>query len=172
MNRLILLIVLALIGCPAHAELTAPVRTIAPVTDPSMVVIDRGAELEVFPTKRAVPATDRAGRAIAHHVVAARADAAIGPQQLGVVYNHAMQQQGYISGEIVFKMKAGRTVEGFSPSLYPGLKKITNPEVYVINTRTPAEFLKALKRLQSRSDLEWVEPSVTYGLVSNQPSVR
>jgi hypothetical protein len=172
MNRLIFPIVLALIAGAAHAELTAPVRTIAPVTDPSMVVIDRGARLEVFPTKRAVPSADSAGRAITHRIVAARADAAIGPQNLGVVYNHAMQQQGYISGEIVFKMKAGRTVEGFNPSLYPGLKKITNPEVYVINTRTPAEFLKALRRLQSRHDLEWVEPSVSYGLAGIQPGIR
>jgi len=47
--------------------------------------------------------------------------------------------------------------------LYPGLKKITNPEVYVVNARTPAEFMAVLKRLQARGDLEWVEPTVIYG---------
>jgi hypothetical protein len=29
------------------------------------------------------------------------------------------------------------------------------PEVYVVNARTPAEFMAVLKRLQGRSDLEW-----------------
>ena len=32
-----------------------------------------------------------------------------------------------------------------------------------MNTRTPAEFMAVLKRLQARSDLEWVEPTVIYG---------
>lgn len=172
MNRLLLSMFLALIVCPAHADLTAPVRTIAPITDPTMVVIDRGAKLEVFPLKRAVPATDSAGRAVMHHVLRARAEAAIGPQQLGVVFNHAMQQQGYISGEIVFKLKVGHTADGFSSLLYPGLKKITNPEVYVVNARTPAEFIKVFKRLQARSDVEWVEPSVVYGAKEKELSAQ
>jgi hypothetical protein len=172
MNRLILSIVLALIVCPAHADLTAPVRTVAPITDPTMVVLDRGAKLEVFPMKRAVAATDSAGRTVMHHVVPASANTAIGPSQLGVVFNHSMQQQGYISGEIVFKMKVGHTADSFSSSLYPGLKKITNPEVYVVNARTPAEFLKVFKRLQARSDLEWVEPSVMYGPKESVLSVQ
>jgi hypothetical protein len=163
MNRLLLSIFLAFIVCPAHADLTAPERTVAPITDPTMIVIDRGAKLEVFPMKRAVPATDSAGRAVMHHVVPSRADSSIGPNQLGVVFNHSMQQQGYITGEIVFKLRIGHTATDFSSSLYPALKKITNPDVYVVNARTPAEFLKLLKRLQARSDVEWVEPSVVYG---------
>jgi hypothetical protein len=28
--------------------------------------------------------------------------------------------------------------------------------VYIVNARTPAEFVKLLKRLQARTDLEWV----------------
>ena len=73
-----------------------------------------------------------------------------------------MQTQGYISGEIAFKVKGGGAFPG-SPSLNPGLKQITKPAVYVVNARTPAEFIKVLKRLQARTDLEWVEPTVIYG---------
>jgi hypothetical protein len=163
MNRLITSLILLLLGCSAQAELSAPIRTVAPISDPSMVIMDRGAKLEVIPTKRAVPATDSAGRVVARRMTTSSADAPIGPLQLGVVFNHALQQQGYISGEIAFEMKAGHTAEGFTASLYPGLKKITSPEVYVVNARTPAEFLKVMKRLLGRSDIEWVEPTVTYG---------
>jgi hypothetical protein len=163
MNRFIISLILASAVGPVRAELHPPVRTPQQVTDTSMVVMDRGAMLEVYPTKRAMPQADGSGRVIAHQVIAASANDTIGPLRLGVVFNHALQQQGYITGEIAFKMKAGHTAEGFTPSLYPGLKKITSPEVYVVNARTPAEFLKVLKRLQARSDLEWVEPTVTYG---------
>jgi hypothetical protein len=163
MNRLIIILSLALGAGPVWAGLQPPTRSLQPVADASMIVLDRGAQLEVFPTQRAVPESDTSGRAVVHRVMAATAQSAMSPLQLGVVFNHAMQQQGYISGEIAFKMKAGLKLSGFPASSYPGLKKITNPEVYVVNTRTPAEFIAVLKRLQARGDLEWVEPTVVYG---------
>jgi hypothetical protein len=163
MNRLILSLILTLVTSAALADLRPLQRTLQPVTDPSMVVMDRGAKLEVFPNKRAMPQADVTGRVTVHRVVAASARSMIGPVQLGVVFNHSMQQQGYISGEITFQMKAGLKLAGLSSALYPGLKKITNPEVYVVNARTPAEFIAVLKRLQARDDLAWVEPTVTYG---------
>jgi hypothetical protein len=49
-----------------------------------------------------------------------------------------------------------------TPSSYPGLKVVVSPSVYVVTTRTPAEFIQVLKRLQGRADLDWVEPTVTY----------
>jgi hypothetical protein len=147
---------------PVHAQLHAPAKTLRAVADESMVVMDRGAKLEVLPTQRAIPQADRSGRAIAHRMVTARAADAIDPHRLGVVFNHAEQQQGYITGEIAFKMKADLIFTG-SRALYPGLKRITTPEVYVVNARTPAEFIHVLKRLQARNDIEWVEPTVTYG---------
>jgi hypothetical protein len=171
MNRIIISLVLAIIAGPACADLQPPRRTLQPITDASMVVLDRGAKLEIFPTQRAVPEADSSGRQV-QRVMTASADSGIGPLQLGVVFNHAMQQQGYISGEIAFKMKAGLKLSGFSSSSYPGLKKITNPEVYVVNARTPAEFMAVLKRLQGRSDLEWVEPTVIYGPSKTTPSIQ
>lgn len=154
------------------AEMRAPERVLPPVTDPSMVIVDRGVKLEILPTKRAVPYQDATGRVVMRHVAAGTAVDPMGPLRLGVVFNHAMQQQGYISGEIVFKLKASRTAAGFSSSLYPGLKKITNPEVYVVNARTPMEFLKVMKRLQARSAVEWVEPTVVYDQPEAAPTTK
>ena len=163
MNRSILSLILVLVAGPTFADLRPPERTLQPVTDPSMIVLDRGAKLEVLATRRAMPRIDASGHSIAHRVVTSHADSPIGPNVLGVVFNHAMQQQGFISGEISFKMKAGHTPSALSATLYPGLKKVTNPEVYVVNARTPAEFLAVLKRLHARHDVEWAEPTVTYG---------
>jgi hypothetical protein len=148
------------------ADLRPPPRTVQAVSDPSMVVMDRGAKLEVFPTRRAMPTLSSSGQKIVQEVANASASAPIGPQQLGVVFNHAMQQKGYITGEIVFKVKGGHAFSG-SGTQYPGLKEITKPAVYAVNARTPAEFITVLKRLQARSDLEWVEPTVTYGGASS-----
>jgi hypothetical protein len=127
-----------------------------------MVVVDRGTKLEIFPTKRATPSLGSSGLQVAHHVTTTEASAPIDSQHLGVVFNHGMQVQGYISGEIAFQVKGGGIFTG-SRSVYPGLKQITKPGVYVVTARTPAEFIKVLKRLQGRADLAWVEPTVTYG---------
>jgi hypothetical protein len=162
MNRPILVLVLALASVTAEGELLPPPRTTEPIMDPSMVIVDRGAKLEVLPTKRAKRIVDASGRAVIHHVTTARASAPIGTQQLGVIFNHAVQQPGYITGEIAFKVRNGRPFSG-NLSLFPGLKQITKPAVYVVSARTPSEFLAVFRRLQARSDLEWVEPTVTYG---------
>jgi hypothetical protein len=160
MARLLICLVLAFITLSAFAELQAPTRALAAVADPTMVVIDRGARLEVLPNKRAITQLDASGREV-HRVSTASAAAAMSSSQLGVVFNHAMQQQGYISGEITFKVKGA----GFSllPAQYPGLKLIIQPSVYAVYARSPAQFIQVLKRLQARTDLEWVEPTVTYG---------
>jgi len=162
MNRLILSLVLLVPTGSALADLQVPARSLQPVADPTMVIIDRGATLEVLPASRATPHADASGRVVSHHVIASSATAPIGPQQLGVLFNHSMQQQGFITGEIAFKLRAGHTLAELSPVSYPGLKQITSPAVYVTNARTPAEFIKILKSLQGRPEVEWVEPIVSY----------
>lgn len=162
MKRLILSLSMLLATAIAVAQLRAPERVLAQVIDPSMVVVDRGSKLEVLAMKRAVPQPDATGRVVMYQVNAATADP-ISPLHMGVVFNHAMQQQGYITGEITIKLKLGHSVAALKSAQYPGLKRITNPEVYVVDARTPIEFLKLLKSLQARSDLEWVEPTVIYG---------
>lgn len=163
MNRLMLLLPLLLMAGQSSAELRPSDKTLKGISDPTMVVQDRGAKLEVYPTRRAVAVSDPAGRIKLHHVTMTHADTPIGPRQLGVVFNHAMQQLGYISGEISFKMLPGQPVASLSATLVPGLRRVTEPDVYAVYTRTPAEFLRVLRRLQSRKDLEWVEPTITYG---------
>src|SRR5260221_5549348 len=171
MKCLILSLVLLAVSS-ANAQLHAPERQLRSIADPANVLTDRGSSLEVLPTMRAIPKTNSTGQVTAHHLWQAKAGNPIGPKQLGVVFNHSMQQQGYISGEIAFKLKAGSIGKSFSSALYPGLKRITNPEVYVVNTRTPAEFMKVMKRLQTRTDVEWVVPTVIYGPAVNAPSAR
>jgi hypothetical protein len=172
MSRSVAFLFCVFAATQSFADLHAPTRVLQSVANPANVIVDRGAKLEVFPSKRAVAQYDTGGHEVAHRVMTASADSAISVQQLGVIFNHAMQQQGYISGEIAFKMKAGLRLSGWSTSLYPGLKKITNPEVYVVNTRTPTEFMAVLKRLQARGDLEWVEPTVIYGPSKTSGSIQ
>jgi hypothetical protein len=172
MKRLILPMMGALAILPVQAQLHVPAQRIQQAVDPANVIIDRGSKLEIFPTQRAIPQTRRSGSADSYSVTTAAAETPIGPRSLGVVFNYAMQQQGYISGEIAFRMKPGYTATGFDSSLYPGLKKVANPEVYVVNARTPAEFLAVLNRLQTRSDLTWVEPIVTYSASNPNGAIR
>lgn len=163
MKRLHFALLAVLLAAAANAQLKAPARELKPIADPSMVVDDRGASLEVYPTKRAYPEADATGRASTHRVVTMEVGAPIGPAQLAVVFNHAMQQQGYASGEITFKIKAGHSVSAVRAAGYPGMKRISKSGIYALYSRTPAEFVSLLKQLQKRPDLEWVEPTVVYG---------
>ncbi|MGH8206344.1 MAG: hypothetical protein ACRETK_06175 [Steroidobacteraceae bacterium] len=90
-----------------------------------------------------------------------------------VVYNRALQQQGYITGEITFKMKGTLTADGdFGAAQYPGLRKLLNPNIYVVVARTPAQFVQIVKSLQQRTDIEWVQPVVNDGHSSAPPLHR
>jgi hypothetical protein len=163
--RCLLLLVTLAIAAAAQAQLTAPQRALATVKDPSMVINDRGAQLEVIPDKRAILYPDQAGRLVNHHVISSSTTEPLGSRHLGVVFNHAMQQQGYITGEIAFKMKAGQQFTG-EQAQYPGLKKLGT--MYVLVARNPREFITLVKQLQQRSDVAWVEPVVTYGPVDKE----
>jgi hypothetical protein len=154
-------------GGAAWAQLPPPApRTLPAVADPAMVIDDRGASLEVLPTQRALPVQPAASNPghIARQMIRAAAAAPIGPRQLGVVYNHALQQRGYITGEVTFRMKGSlQPGADFSAALYPGLKKLLNPDIYVVVAGTPAQFVQLVRRLQARTDVQWVEPIVNYG---------
>jgi len=164
MYRIAIFIILAVAGTASYAQLQATPRVIQTVSDPRMVIDDRGAKLEVLPTRRAAQQMASSGKQVVHSVFAASQSEPISPQQLGVVFNYAMQVQGYITGEIAFKMKDGvQATDRLDPASYPGLAKLTNPNVYLVAARTPSEFVELVRRLQGRNDMEWVEPMVTYG---------
>jgi hypothetical protein len=161
-------------GCSTGlAQMAPPARTIQKINDPGMVINDRGAKLEVLPTRRATPQLSSAGDRIVHSIFTADNSTPIGPKELGVVFNHSMQAQGYITGEIAFKMKNGlQATDWLDAASYPGLAKLTAPNVYLVVAQTPSEFVQLVKRLQSRTDMEWVEPVVTYGSVQAAPDPR
>jgi len=138
------------------------------VEDPSMVVNDRGSILEIMPTQRALPQTDASGHQRMQVVMRQEPNTPIGPLNLGVVFNHTLQQRGYISGEIAFKAKPGHRLSALDPTLYPGARLIIRPDVYIVRARTPIEFIGVLQRLQGRDDIAWVEPTVIYGLAYSQ----
>ncbi|MGH8228133.1 MAG: hypothetical protein ACREU3_09575 [Steroidobacteraceae bacterium] len=171
MPRLVLAMLTVLAANAALAQLKAPTRELSPVANQAMTINDRGAQLEVLPTQRAIPQVDPTRRRTIHRLVRASASSPIGPATLGVVYNHAMQEAGVITGEITFQVKGGHAFSG-SPAQYPGLRLITRPAVYAVYARTPAEFIQLMRTLKGRSDLAWVEPTVIYGSLSGQPTVK
>jgi hypothetical protein len=173
MNRPFLALLAALLATsPVFADLRPSQRELQPVIDPAMVVMDRGAKLEILASERATATMDSSGHRVLHRKRVANAAASIGSRQLGVDFNHPMQMHDYITGEIAFKVKAGQTFTTQDSQLYPGLKVVASPSVCVVATRTPAEFIQVLKRLQGRADLDWVEPTVTYEPAAAPNSAR
>lgn len=160
-----LVITLGLLGCtpPTDAQIVPYVRAKPAVADATQVFEDRGQRLEIFPTLRATPAVVPGKPAVQHKVAVAGENMPIGPGNLGVVFNHALQVQGYLTGEIAFKPKGEGPPVGFDASSYPGLSKLSNPNTWVVVASTPGEFLALFNRLKARGDLDWVEAVVVYG---------
>jgi hypothetical protein len=103
------------------------------------------------------------GTAVDHRVIQTEQSAPINSQQLGVVFNHAKQDYGYITGEIAFKMKGGVEPTDVLDSIYYSwFATLTNPDIYIVMAMTPGKFVEFVRRLQGRVDIEWVEPIVTY----------
>jgi hypothetical protein len=170
MYRILCSVLLIAYGTSGIAQIHASPHATRQVGDPANVIEDRGSMLEVMPSQRATPVLASSSRQIMHRVARAPANAPMGPQTLGVVFNHAMQVQGYITGEVAFKMKGTlQATNGFQAALYPGLARLTAPNVYVVRAQTPAEFVAVTRRLQARTDVEWVEPIVTYGRLEGSP---
>ena len=173
MHRIVFGLILVVLSAVAVAQIKPSTRVLRQISDPTSVIEDRGSQLEVIKTLRATPQLASSGAQIVHKVSLASVSAPIGPQNLGVVFNHAMQVQGYITGEVAFKMKGTALAKGrFESALYPGLARLTGPNVYVVRARTPAEFVAVTKRLQGRNDVEWVEPIVVYGRLDGAPQAQ
>jgi hypothetical protein len=168
-----LVLLLSLLTVSANAEMRPIARAVVPVTDPTMVVDDRGTKLEILPGERAAVGTDSAGRAAVQRVQVTSTETPFSSLQPGLVFNHSYQQYGYIIGEIAFRMKGGRAPGAdFPSSLYPRLKKIGTLDMYAVTAPNPRVFLEVLKRLQARTDLDWVVPTVTYFPANSTASVR
>ncbi len=170
-----LIVTIALLGCtlPIDAQIVPMARAKpAAVADSAMVFQDRGQQLEIYPTLRATPAVKPGAPGVEHRLSKADESSPIGPGNLGVVFNHALQAQGYLTGEIAFKPKGDGPPVGFEAASYPGLAKLTNPNIYVVVASSPSEFLALFNRLKSRSDLEWVEAVVIYGVAADAAPLK
>jgi hypothetical protein len=160
-----LLLTGGLLGCalPTDAQIVLPVRNKPAVVDAAMVFEDRGQTLELHPALRATPVTVAGKPGVEHQVFAAKAGAPIGPGQLGVVTNHGLRTQGYLTGEIAFRPRGDGLPAGLDAAGHPGLAKLANPNTWVVAASTPQEFLVLFNRLKARGDLAWVEAVVIYG---------
>ena len=173
MNRFAIFAAFAVASMACNAQLEPRTPAARSVSDPDMLIDDRGAKLEVLPASRAFQQMSASGSGVVVSVFAASESAPISPQQRGVVFNYAMQVQGYITGEIAFKMiGASDPTSTFDAGLYPGLKKLADPNIYIVVATTPAEFVQVTRRLQGRQDVEWVEPIVTYDAQQITPDAR
>ena len=169
MRRLVLVFALTF-ACgagPARAQMPIAPRMVQPVVDPTMIVEDRGQKLEIFPTVRASPELASNGRTVLQRLSAADVATVLGPRSLGVVYNHTLGAQGFVTGEITFKPRGDALPADMTPDAHPGLVKVVNPNVYEVVARTPAELMSLLTALKARTDLEWVELFVHYGVTAN-----
>ncbi len=172
MKRIIVSLLMVVVVAPAFAQLKAPQRTLVQIVDAANVINNRGSKIEVYPSQRATPLLDEQHHSVVHRVTEASASSPIGTQQLGVVFNHEMQQRGFITGEIALRSKTGIVPSDITASSYPGLKRVTSFGVYIVKARTPQEFISLMHRLQARDDLECVEPTVTYGPTASAGSTQ
>lgn len=163
---LLIIVTAALVGCamPTDAQIVPPTRAKpAAVLDSAMVIQDRGQALEIYPALRATPTLKPGTPDVRHQLSSANDSAPLGPRNLGVIFNHALQLRGYLTGEITFQPKGDSLPAGFDAATYPGLAKITNPNTYVVLASSPKEFVALFNRLKARGDLAWVQAVVIYG---------
>ncbi|MBI5719372.1 MAG: hypothetical protein HZC37_17020 [Burkholderiales bacterium] len=165
-SALLIVVAAALLGCtmPTDAQIVPAARAKpAVIADAAMVIQDRGQALEIYPTLRATPSVKPGTPGVQHRLSSAGESAPIGPRNLGVIFNHALQVRGYLTGEITFQPKGEGLPAGIDAAGYPGLAKITNPNTYVVLASSPKEFIALFNRLKERTDLEWVQAVVIYG---------
>jgi len=108
---------------------------------------------------RAVQQLSTSGKQVVHSY-SAGASEPISPQRLGMVFNHAMQVQGYITRNRLQDERRIQATDRLDPASYRA-HQTDRPNVYLVVARTPSEFVELVKRLQGRPDMEWVEPMVS-----------
>lgn len=157
---------------PAAAQLTPAPRKAQAVADPALVFEDRGQKLEIFAHVRATARKGTAPGTFEHHLYSTSEAAQIGAGSLGVVFNHALQAPAFLTGEITFKPRADTLPPDMDAARYPGLAKLTNPNIWLVVASTPKDFVALFNHLKARDDLEWVEAVVTQGAVANQAALQ
>ena len=155
---------LLLAATPGFGQIQPGAATRAKLADESALLADRGSTLDVYLAPRVVLAVSGAGRPSIKSVTRTSANSPLSASQRAVVFNRDAQQYGYITGEISFKLKAGvpGTPNWFA-TFTPKIARLGSLNLYVVNAGSVSEFLQTMNSLKVNADVEWVEPSVTYG---------
>lgn len=147
----------------AASQITLTPRTPVEIKNPQQVVQVQGAAIEVFPERRVTVQSLASGREVMRETVQTAGSAPLDESDGVLIYNHAYQAYGYATGEISFKFKAGKTPASPLPAAqYPGFRRLGNLNAYVVYARNPVEFIELYRRLEERSDIEWVVPYIEY----------
>lgn len=155
---------LSLTTAPGTAQIQPGLATRAKLADESVLLVDRGSSLEVYLAPRVVLASPGVGRPSVKAVTRTSANSPINASQRAVVFNRDAQQYGYITGEIAFKLKASVVgTPNWFPTFTPKITRMGSLNLYVVNAVSVSEFLQTMNLLNVNADVEWVEPSVTYG---------
>jgi len=140
------------------------------VQDPSMVIEDRGTKLEVLPTLRAI----QVDAAPERKIVRSAASAALSPSAgFGIIRNHTRGVDAVYTGEIAFQAKQTLDLEhGTEWSELPGIRKLTQTNVYLVTATSPQEFVRLTKLIATKPEVDWVQPVVLYNVPLTNESIR
>lgn len=155
---------LSITSAPGFAQIQPGAATRAKLADESVLLVDRGSSLDVYLAPRVGFASSGVGRPAIKSVTRTSANAPINASQRAVVFNRDAQQYGYITGEIAFRLKASVVgTPNWFPTFTPKITRLGSLNLYVVSTASVSEFLQTMQLLSVNAEVEWVEPSVTYG---------
>jgi|GEM_PF-4456590 len=158
-------VIVALLPGVLHAvELMGPIRNgDVPVMNEANVLNLRGMKFELYPERRVV-STVFNGSKIKVQLNTHSSSDGFDVSSQGVIFNHAYQKFGSISGEIAFSMIDGSLVSSKLSSLN-GFKKLGTLNLYAVYARSPAEFKNYIELLSADKGVNFIEPTVDYSIV-------
>jgi len=164
MRHLSIFVVCVGLAAPwALSQISSTPQAPLEIKNPQQVVDVQGAAVEVFPERRVTVQSFASGREVMRETAQTASSAPLDESGGVLVYNHAYQAYGYATGEISFKFKADKTPASPLPaSQYPGFRRLGNLNAYAVYARNPVEFIELYRRLEARSDIEWVVPFIEY----------
>jgi hypothetical protein len=142
----------AFLALVAWVPFLAAAQAVIPSTaDPAWTVVQSRSALEILPELRVEVDAHHSSRAVPLRVRRASAsDANIGNGSRGVLFNHAMQSYGSMTGEISFRVESGN--DGGQAAQKVGLQQIQRiglSDYWVGRAASPQALRDALASLQT-----------------------
>lgn len=162
-----LITLLLLVPALSAAQLMPRPPRELPAADPSWSLQQHSSQLELLPALRTrLSAPDPQGRVRPQQLRAAAADeASIGDGQYGLVFNHAMQSYGALSGEIAFRVRPGQSAEALAQLAgLDALQSLGQGGRHVARVRSPQALRDSLQRLRAQPGVVEAQWVVIYGL--------